>query len=85
MPPVYETHRGVNIYVLEDITTGEKSVQFDWYGRPQNASEEEYEAPTLENKLSGARSAIDLLLTLKEKGMVDENGYLKSRDTPPGE
>lgn len=82
MPPVYETYRGINIYVLEDVETHEKSVQFDWYGRPQFAQEEEYEVPTLENKLNGARGAIDLLLALKEQGHVDGNGYLKAKNTP---
>lgn len=75
--PIYETYRGINIYVYEDVETGKKGVQFDWYGRLQEAQEEEYEKPTLENKLQAARGVIDLLLTIKEKGMVDENGMLK--------
>lgn len=77
MPPTYETYRGINIYLLEDVDTGKKSIQFDWYGRMQTAMEEEYETPTFENKLQAARSAIDLCLTLKEQGHVDENGCLK--------
>ena len=68
----YEEYRGVKIYVYEDMGTGEKGVQFDWYGRLQEAREEEYEKPTLENKLNSARGAIDLLLTMVAKGMVDE-------------
>lgn len=78
MPPIYETYKGINIYVLEDVETTEKSVLFDWYGRMQTAQEEEYESPTLKNKLQAARGAIDLCLTLKEQGMVDENGCLIS-------
>lgn len=77
MPEPYEVYRGINIYVLEDVDIKEQFVQFDWYGRMQTAMEEEYEAPTLKNKLQAARSAIDLCLTLKEQGHVDENGCLK--------
>ena len=80
MPPVYETYRGIKIYVLEDMETREKFIQFDWYGRVQDALEEEYEAPTLKNKLNGARRVIDLLFTMKEQGLIDENGYVLKKE-----
>ncbi len=75
--PIYETYRDINIFVYEDVETGKKGVQFDWYGRMQEVQEEEYETPTLENKLNAARMAIDLCLTLKEQGKVNDQGYIK--------
>jgi hypothetical protein len=81
--PVYEVYRGIPLFVYEDIEDSTSvGVQFDWYGRLQEAQEEEYEQPTLVNKLNAAHGAIDLLLAIKEQGMVNEQGYLKSVDTP---
>lgn len=72
-----EVYRGIKIYVWEDTENPVLGVDFDWYGRLQTAQEEEWENPTLENKLRAARGAIDLLIELERQGMVDDQGYLK--------
>lgn len=78
MPPPYEVYKGISLYVWEDMEDKTKfGVQFDWYGRLQEAQEEEYEEPTLVNKLNAARSTIDLLLMLREQGHIDNQGDLK--------
>jgi hypothetical protein len=76
----YEDYRGIKIYVYEDVETAARGVQFDWYGRLQEAVEEEYESDTLENKLNAAHGAIDLLLTMVAKGAVDERDGTFKKD-----
>lgn len=79
--PIHETYKGINIYVYEGPDG--QGVEFDWYGRLQEAEVEEYEQPTFENKLKAARLAIDLLLAVKEEAgstgmIIDDSGYLRS-------
>lgn len=71
-PPPYEVYKGIKLYVTED-----EQVFFDWYGRMQNVLEEEWEEPTLPNRLRATRNVIDMLRDLKEQGHVDAQGFVK--------
>jgi hypothetical protein len=79
LPTPYETYREINIYLFQDDTMSpnQYGACFDWYGRLQDVEVEDYEQPTLENIINQSHMVIDLLLTMKEKGLVNDKGTFK--------
>jgi len=80
--PIYDVYKGIKIYVYEDVEDPSiKGVQFDWYGRLIEAETEEWETPTLANKLAAAHAAIDLCFhaidSWQAKGGQVVNGTLQ--------
>jgi hypothetical protein len=83
LPPTpYAIYKGIELYLYQDDTMQDNQYGgcFNWYGRLQNVEVEEYEQPTLVNIIQAAQDAIDLLLAVKEQGLVDDKGMLKSKD-----
>jgi hypothetical protein len=73
--PVHLVYKGVPVHLSQKGDLDEWSASVEWYGRLMDVDLEEMELPTHENVMLATYRLINMLIDIRDKGVIRPDSY----------